>query len=92
MLSQPCAPIVSVKTAFARKDPNPIREEASAAGEVWLAAVQDSSAAMVSEDKGKTATVNSVPMAKDLEGAGSEASRPDGRDCRDCSDLGSRIG
>ena len=90
MLSQPCAPIVSVKTAFARKDP--IREEASAAGEVWLAAAQDSSAAMVSEDKGKMATVNSVPMAKDLEGAGSEASRPDGRDCRDCSDLGSRIG
>lgn len=54
-------------------------------------AVLDSSEDKDSEDKGKMATVASVPMAKDFEGAGS-APRLDGRDCRGCSDLGSKIG
>ena len=77
----------------------PIREEASAAGEDWLAAVAavaavaalDFSADTDSEGKVKMATVDSVVLkAKDSEGADS-ALRLGGRDCG-CCDLGSRIG
>ena len=75
----------------------PIREEALAAGEVWLTVsevVQHSSVVLDSEDRarGRTMSATLVPSAKDFEGAVSAApQRPDGRDCRGCNESGIRI-
>ena len=72
----------------------PIREEALAAGEVWLTVSEVVQHSLDSEDRarGRTMSATLVPSAKDFEGAVSAApQRPDGRDCRGCNESGIRI-